>query len=131
MDAITSVPVPVNEPIRSYAPGSAERASLEKQLAELAGRAPVELTAVIGGEHRPASGDRFEVTMPSDHHHVLGVGAGATTTDTEAANGPYSPAQPTDLRVTARQVRLRFDEVNASDWRIGVPRLGVLPGSRR
>ena len=33
---------------------------------------PVELTAVIGGEHRHAGGDVFDVTMPSDHAHVLG-----------------------------------------------------------
>ncbi len=36
MDAVTSVPSPVNEPIRMYAPGSPERASLEARLAELA-----------------------------------------------------------------------------------------------
>ena len=114
------MPLPVNEPVRSYAPGSAERASLEKQLAELAGRAPLELTAVIGGEHRPGSGDRFEVTMPSDHHHLLGVGAGATTADTEAAIAAAASAAP-DWAATSFDQRaaifLRAADLLAGPWR--------------
>ena len=35
MDAVTSTPQPRNEPVRDYAPGSPERASLEAALAEL------------------------------------------------------------------------------------------------
>ena len=85
MDAITSVPVPVNEPVKTYAPGSPERASLELRLAELAGVDPVALDAVIGGEHRPGGGDAFDVTMPSDHAHVLGTAHHATAADAEAA----------------------------------------------
>ena len=38
MDAVTAVPIPRNEPVRSYAPGSTERASLEAKLKELAVR---------------------------------------------------------------------------------------------
>ena len=34
MDAITCVPDPRNEPVLDYAPGSAERAALERRLAE-------------------------------------------------------------------------------------------------
>jgi len=34
-NAIAPVPVPVNEPVRSYAPGSPERASLKKKLDEM------------------------------------------------------------------------------------------------
>ena len=37
MDAVTTTPVPVNETVRTYAPGSPERATLEKRVAELAG----------------------------------------------------------------------------------------------
>jgi hypothetical protein len=51
--------------------------------------------------------------------------------DTEVANGPYSHAVQTDLRVTARQVRVRFTEVVAGAWRIGKMRLGVRQGGRR
>ena len=86
MDAVTRVPVPVNEPVLGYAPGSPERAELEVRLAELAGGGPIALDAWIGGERRPGSGgDTFEVTMPSDHAHVLGVVVQADGTDAEAA----------------------------------------------
>ena len=32
MDAVTSVPAPVNEPVLNYAPGSPERAALQARL---------------------------------------------------------------------------------------------------
>lgn len=35
MDAVTQVPVPVNEPVHTYAPGSPERSRLEAKLKEL------------------------------------------------------------------------------------------------
>ncbi|MDN5570960.1 MAG: hypothetical protein L0G22_06865 [Propionibacteriaceae bacterium] len=57
MDAVTRVPHPVNEPVLTYAPGSAERAALEVRLAELAAAPPVALDAWIGGERRPGSGE--------------------------------------------------------------------------
>ncbi|MFT3861206.1 L-glutamate gamma-semialdehyde dehydrogenase [Micropruina sp.] len=73
MDAVSRVPLPVNEPVKSYAPDSAERAELEAALAELSA-APVELTGTFGAERRPGRGaDCFEVTMPSDRHTVLGT----------------------------------------------------------
>ena len=86
MDAITSVPAPVNEPVQDVRPGqSPERTSIEGRLAEMAAAEPVELTAVIDGEHRHAGGDAFDVTMPSDHAHVLGRAHHSTAADAEAA----------------------------------------------
>src|SRR5262249_56200858 len=63
MDAVTSTPVPINEPIRSYAPGSPERASLEGRLKDL-GAAQVELTMTIGGVRRMAGGAPFAAGQP-------------------------------------------------------------------
>lgn len=51
--------------------------------------------------------------------------------DTETLNGPYSLANPTDVRLTARRVRLRVEEAEAVSWRVGVPELGVLALGRR
>src|ERR1700745_1820203 len=48
MDAITRVPVPVNEPVRLYQPGSADRAIVEARIKELAGQR-ADLTMTIGG----------------------------------------------------------------------------------
>lgn len=84
VDAITSVPTPVNEPVRTYAPGSPERASVEDRVAELAAD-QIELTAAIGTERRLGAGAAFDVTMPSDHQHVLGHSAGASADDARAA----------------------------------------------
>ncbi len=85
MDAIIRVPTPANEPVLSYAPGSAERASLESTLKQLGEAEPIELPATIGGCSRVPSGPAFDVTMPSDHHHVLGRSASATAKDAEDA----------------------------------------------
>ncbi len=94
MDAITSVPAPVNEPVKTYAPGSPERVGIEGRLAEMASAEPVELTAVIGGEHRHGGGDAFDVTMPADHAHVLGRAHHSTAADAEAAIAAATGAAP-------------------------------------
>ena len=46
MDGLTQVPVPRNEPVLGYGPGSAEREMLLSALAEMAG-APVDLPMTI------------------------------------------------------------------------------------
>lgn len=50
---------------------------------------------------------------------------------TERDYGPYNMSNPTSLRFTGRQVRMRVDGQRLSDWRIGVNRLEVVPGGRR
>ncbi len=52
-------------------------------------------------------------------------------TETEVKHGPYLLSNPTDTRITTRQVRVRIEEVNGVSWRVGVPRLGVILGGRR
>lgn len=56
---------------------------------------------------------------------------GMYPTDTFAANGPYSLAQPTSVRLTARQIRVRFSQARETDWRIGKMKLALKPGGRR
>ncbi|UQA92949.1 L-glutamate gamma-semialdehyde dehydrogenase [Streptomyces halobius] len=81
MDAVTQVPVPVNEPVHTYAPGTPERARLEAKLKELAGN-PIELPMTIGGERRMGGGERFDVVQP--HHHTVRLGTYANTTAQDA-----------------------------------------------
>ena len=57
MDAVSRTPVPVNEPVRQYQPGSHERAALEAKIKELAGQ-QTELTMTIAGRQRMGAGDR-------------------------------------------------------------------------
>lgn len=52
-------------------------------------------------------------------------------TEPEITNGPYSLANPTSVRIVARQVRIRLDEARTADWRVGTLRFGVRPSSRR
>jgi len=94
VDAVTNVPVPVNEAVLGYPPGSAERAELEKVLAEQAGDDPVELTATIGGQQRQPGGAAFTVSMPSDHAHALGHSAHASATDASDAIAAAAAAAP-------------------------------------
>ena len=63
---ISDVPVPTNEPVHDYAPGSPERALLADALAEL-GSATIDLPHVIGGAHRMGAGDRVDVVQPHRH----------------------------------------------------------------
>ncbi|HSL07926.1 MAG TPA: 1-pyrroline-5-carboxylate dehydrogenase, partial [Pseudonocardiaceae bacterium] len=74
MDAITSTPAPRHEPVRGYAPGSPERESLTRRLAEMAAQR-TELTMTIGGVQRMAGGEPFDVVAPHRHAHVLGASA--------------------------------------------------------
>ncbi|WP_152364714.1 L-glutamate gamma-semialdehyde dehydrogenase [Microlunatus speluncae] len=85
MDAVTFVPEPVNEPVRSYAPGSPERESLVERLKDLAEAGPIDLPTVIGGRSRMPGGEAFEVRMPSDHGHLLGRSGSADRGDAAAA----------------------------------------------
>jgi hypothetical protein len=45
--------------------------------------------------------------------------------------GPYQMSAPTDVRFTARQVRMRVQSNRNTDWRVGVVRLEAVPGGGR
>jgi len=68
-NAIFQVPVPVNEPVFDYAPGTAERAQLKSALRQIAGQR-IEIPLVIGGQE-VRTGDTGRAVMPHDHAHVL------------------------------------------------------------
>ena len=63
------VPPPVNEPVKSYAPGSPEKAALKARLASMA-RERVDIPIIIGGKEI-RTGDLAQAVMPHDHKHVL------------------------------------------------------------
>jgi 1-pyrroline-5-carboxylate dehydrogenase len=120
VDAVPHVPEPVNEPVLGYAPGSKERAAIESALAELSNADPIELTATIDGVGKPASGEAFDVTMPSDHSHILGRAAHATQADaTEAIDAALAAAPGwADLGFEQRAaVFLRAADLLAGPWR--------------
>ena len=63
------VPAPVNEPVRSYAPGSPERVELKARLKAMAAER-IEIPLVIGGRE-VRTGVTAQAVMPHDHGHVL------------------------------------------------------------
>ena len=50
---------------------------------------------------------------------------------TETTYGPYSAAQPTDVRFAARQVKVRYTGDVLDDWRVGVNRFDVVAMGKR
>ncbi|MFD4400441.1 L-glutamate gamma-semialdehyde dehydrogenase [Kitasatospora sp. NPDC058478] len=84
MDAVTEVPLPVNEPVLGYAPGSPERGRLVRRLDELAAE-QIPLPMTIGGEQRFGGGERIDVVQPHHHAAKLGVLGNATREDARAA----------------------------------------------
>lgn len=49
----------------------------------------------------------------------------------EREYGPYTMGNPTDVRFTGRQVRMRVTSNTADDWRVGIMRLDTKEGGRR
>ena len=64
------VPVAKNEPVLSYAPGTPERAELQKMISEMR-NLEVDLPMIIGGKE-VRSEKRVAIRPPHDHQHVLG-----------------------------------------------------------
>ncbi|MEV4625677.1 L-glutamate gamma-semialdehyde dehydrogenase [Micromonospora sp. NPDC049523] len=119
MDAVLSVPEPRNEPVRDYAPGSAERDSLQRRLGELAAER-LDLPMTVGGRQRMAAGAAIDVVQPHRHQHVLGVTHNATNADAQAAVTAAKEAAPMwrGLSFADRAaVFLRAADLLAGPWR--------------
>jgi 1-pyrroline-5-carboxylate dehydrogenase len=70
-NAFFHVPVAKNEPIKAYAPGSAEKTSLLNKYHELYNQTPIDVPMYIGGEEVRTS-TKKAMTSPHDHKKVLG-----------------------------------------------------------
>ena len=119
MDAITSVPAPLNEPVRSYAPNTPERASLAATLQEMAS-ATVELPLTVGGKRRMPAGERYRVVAPHRHELVLGESAQSTREDVDEAIDAALAAAPgwRELDFDDRAaVFLRAADLLSTTWR--------------
>jgi 1-pyrroline-5-carboxylate dehydrogenase len=132
MDAVTNVPPPVNEPVRTYAPGSAERAALEARVKELAGER-AELTMTIGGQQRMGGGDRIAVVQPHHHQQVLGDLGNATDAEVAAAIEAARAAAPGWRALSyddRAAVLLKAAELLAGPWRATINAATVLGQSK-
>jgi hypothetical protein len=50
---------------------------------------------------------------------------------TETTYGPYTASQPTDVRFSGRQVKVRYTGAVLDDWRVGVPRMEAIAAGGR
>ncbi len=128
---VRQVPVPVNEPINSYAPGTAPRAELKARLASMAAE-QIDIPVIIGGREI-RTGKTHPVTMPHDHGHVLAQYHTA---------GPEHIAQAIAAAAEARRewaawpwedraaVILRAAELLATTWRATINAATMLGQSK-
>src|SRR5436189_1375017 len=129
--AIALPPEPRNEPVKDYAPGSPERAELQKRLRELE-RDRIEIPLVIGGKDIK-TGSTFEAVEPHNKKHVLA--------DVHSG-GPEQVQQAVDAAREARNdwarmpwedraaIFLRAAELLAGPWRATVNAATMLGQSK-
>jgi len=132
MDAVSRTPVPVNEPVRQYQPGSHERAVLESKIKELAGQ-QAELTMTIAGRQQMPDGEKIDVVQPHNKAHVLGQFGHATDVDVAAAVYAAKQAAP-GWRALSFEDRaaifLKAAELLAGPWRATVNAATILGQSK-
>jgi len=80
---VRRVPAPVNEAVRSYAPGSSERRALRARLTAMATER-IEIPLIIGGAE-VRTGHMRQAVMPHNHRHVLADWHQARPEDVERA----------------------------------------------
>jgi len=118
MNSRPSIPTPFNEPVLSYAPGSAERAKLFARAAELKAR-KTEIPLVIGGEEVKTS-KRHEIRSPYDHSQVIGKvhegGAAEVKKAISAANKARKDWSRMPFEARAA-IFLKAADLLAGDWR--------------
>ncbi len=119
MDALTQTPPPVNEPTLHYAPGSAERAELEAELARMAAKQHT-FRSTIGGRKVAGKGPEIQVVQPHRHEHVLGVIGSSTQADAKAAIKAAADAAPAWRAMSLDEraaVLLKAADLLAGPWR--------------
>ena len=115
---IFRVPTPVNEPIRDYAPGSPERASLQLRLEQMRNER-LDIPLIIGGEE-VRTGTVKAAVMPHDKGHVLADVHQAGPNEVEAAVKASGEAWEDWHRVPWEEraaIFLRAAELLAGPWR--------------
>jgi len=100
MNAIIKVPLPFNEPIYSYAPGSRERKDLKTQLEKMLNE-EIEIPLIIGGKEI-RSGKLADCRCPHDHNHLL---------------GRYHKAGPPELDRAVEEAKKAWKDWSEMDWR--------------
>ncbi len=118
-NAIVSVPQPRNEPVLSYAPGTAERRALRAELARMAGET-IEITPRIGGA-RVETGKLARAVMPHRHAHLLATWHQGGEPEARRAIDAALAASPEWSRMAwedRASIFLRAADLLAGPWRM-------------
>jgi 1-pyrroline-5-carboxylate dehydrogenase len=81
---VYQIPQPVNEPVKSYAPGSAERIELLATYQHMYQQAPIDVPMYIGAEE-VRTANKITLCAPHEHSKVLGYGNLGDSTHVTAA----------------------------------------------
>jgi 1-pyrroline-5-carboxylate dehydrogenase len=118
MNGIVRIPPPANEPVKAYAPGSPERASLKQRLDEMM-KEQLDIPLLIGGEE-VRTGKLGRSICPHEHGHVLATYHQAGPAEIEraiaAARAAWKSWSETPWEERAA-VFLKAAELLAGPWR--------------
>jgi 1-pyrroline-5-carboxylate dehydrogenase len=113
-----TIPKPINEPIKSYAPGSPEKTSLKNCIQDLKSKT-IEVPLIIGGEEIK-SNNLSEMYVPHDHQHVLGnyhkAGLKEVNMAIEASLEAWKNWSKTSIEERAK-IFLKAADLLAGPWR--------------
>lgn len=129
---VFQVPVPVNEPVKSYAPGSKDRADLQAKYKELYNSEPIDVPMYIGSE-LVRTGDKRKMSPPHDHKKVLGYSNKGTREHVEMAINAALLARQKWAALTWEQraaVFLRAAELFAGPYRTKINAATMLAQSK-
>jgi 1-pyrroline-5-carboxylate dehydrogenase len=99
INALVKIPTPINEPVLTYAPGSAEKKALKDHLARMLGQ-EIEIPLVIGGKE-VRTGDLGDCRCPHDHRHLLGC---------------YHKAKAAEVEMAAAAAKAAWRDWSEMDW---------------
>ncbi|MBM3296198.1 MAG: aldehyde dehydrogenase family protein, partial [Candidatus Aminicenantes bacterium] len=118
MNGMVKIPVPYNEPILSYAPGTPQKKALKDQLRKMLSE-QIEIPLVIGGRE-VKTGDLADCRCPHDHGHLLAkyhkAGAKEVEMAVEAARKAWKDWSEMDW-VSRAAIFLRAAELLATKYR--------------
>ena len=113
-----TIPKPINEPIKAYAPGSPEKTSLKNCIQDLKSKT-IEVPLIIGGEEIK-SNNLSEMYVPHDHQHVLGnyhkAGLKEVNMAIEASLEAWKNWSKTSIEERAK-IFLKAADLLAGPWR--------------
>ncbi|MBC5775588.1 L-glutamate gamma-semialdehyde dehydrogenase [Pontibacter sp. KCTC 32443] len=112
------VPTPINEPVKSYAPGSPEREELQRTYKELKSK-EIDVPMYIGGD-KVYTETKKPMLQPHDHKHILGHFSEGDATHVEQAINAALAAREDWANMSwehRASIFLKAAELLAGPWR--------------